>query len=148
MANLHINGSTEIDNSNMSLNDILKNISDIKAKLDGIKAYIIDGGLTSQWTWYKFNNGLILASYAGNLTLNINNPEGSMYYSEKFTIPFPSGLFNKAPAISVTVEVGGGYNGTYAANGVSKDEMTGWVYFNLSKTNVSMYLNIIAMSRK
>lgn len=91
---------------------------------------------------------MILASYAGNHVLNVNNPEGSMYYSEKFTISFPSGLFSKSPAISVTVEVGGGFNGTYAANGVSKDEMTGWVYFNLPKTNVSMYLNIVAMSRK
>lgn len=96
---------------NMKLFNILKEIC---YRLNLIADYVVEQGISGNWTYRKWNSGVSECWGRHSVTLNVNISWGGTYYGVASAIAFPSGLFKSNPKAEFQVENGNLWLATYA----------------------------------
>ncbi len=140
-----INPDTYVGDTGKQLKDIKTNAD----KLNVMKDYISDftevnpgQNLTDKWHYITFGISRVGILYRRLIidSIDITTPEGSVYYSG-YDITLPS-YFRQIPVAYIGVETSGGWAAHYTIGEVSTTKIRGWIFTDVSKTNLKVILHI------
>ena len=117
--------------------------------LDALKAdYVIDEGISGNWTYRKWNSG-IAEAWLGPISAGsvaMTSLWGYGYYSTIKTYYLPTSLFISTPNLEVSGNLQGGLGNFVLSNQANGDSFDGYWWSTKSETRTT-YLNAYAKGK-
>lgn len=159
----YINKDTYVGDTGKQLKDIktnadnissnLMSINNINNNLNKIKDYVSDLNdygsqeLDDQWYYRSFNSKfgeLFRRIVLNNITINKQETSTDYYYDYNINLPY---YFDRIPIVNIAAELSGGYGCHYVIGNVTTRKITGWIYTDVPRTNVTVILHIYCVGR-
>lgn len=147
---------TQYINKDIYVEDTGKQLKDIKTNadnIDKIKDYVselIEYGtqeLDDKWYYRSFGSGfgeLFRRIIINNVTINKKETESDYYCEYNIELPY---YFGRIPIVNVTVELSGGYSCHYVIGNVTTRQITGWIYTDIPRTDITVILHVYCVGR-
>ena len=99
----------------------------LNEKINNIKDYVIETGVSGVWTFEKYLSGKKKAWANVSINTTINLPEGSLFYGDAGYINFPP-IFSNPPVVNCSCIRSGGFGTFYTAGSITSTQMRGWLF--------------------
>lgn len=142
-----------ISSNSASITNIGNEVNTVKTNLNKIKDYVTDLNeygsqeLDDKWYHRSFNSGfgeLFRRIVISNITINHQETSSDYYYDYNIDLP---DYFGRKPIVNVTAELSGGYGCHYVIGNVTNKKITGWIYTDVPRTNVTVILHVYCVGR-